>query len=124
MKPILTYKDRKNDPEKAVQQEEQISQWVEIITARMGTQMFEFLDPERFFADIRACVDTGNPTSVSMVTYRNSLVENDWSLHLRWRTGLQPPGKTELGIKLANIVRSMGLVDHTVWVECNSRTNT
>lgn len=98
-------------------------QWVEIITARMRRQVFEFIDQEQFFADIRACVDARK--SASIMIYRNSLVENDWSIHLRWRTGRQRPGKTELGIKLANIVRSMALVEHTIWVaEDNSRANT
>ncbi|MGD9822920.1 hypothetical protein [Desulfobacter sp.] len=115
MKSVLTNKERKNDPEKAVQPKEQTLQWVEIITARMRAQVFEFPDQERFFADIRASVDALKPKSVIIMIYHNSLVENDWSIHLHWRTGCQPPGKTELGIKLVNIVRSMALVDHTVW---------
>lgn len=120
MRPVLTHKDKKNILEKAVQPKEQTSQWVEIITARMVAQEFEFPDPEQFFDDIRACVDRDKQKSVTMKIFRNNLVENDWSIHLRWRTRRQPPGKTELGIKLANIVRSLAFVDHAIWVEYNS----
>jgi hypothetical protein len=124
MKHILTYKDEIGVFKKAVLQKKPPAQWVEIITARMAAHAFEFPNPEQFFADIRACVDIGKPQYEAMVIYRNSLVENDWSIHLHWRTSRQPPGKTELGIKLANIVRSMGLVDHTIWIEHNDKTDT
>ena len=95
--------------------------WIEIINARMVADSFEHQEPEQIFHDIQASVDAGNDKQVRLMIYKNGLVENDWSIHLCWETDRQPPGKTELGIKLADIVRPIALLDHTIWVE--SRRN-
>ncbi|WP_024334772.1 hypothetical protein [Desulfotignum balticum] len=89
---------------------------VEIINARMN----EVSNPRnliRLFNQIRAHVAIRAGQRVQLVFFRNCLVENDWSIHLHWETQVKLSGRTELGIKLAEIVRPLALVDHSIWTE-------
>lgn len=91
-------------------------QWIEVINARM-TETSRHRELKNLFTDIRAQVNAGMKHQVRLVIYRNGLVENDWSIHLSWATDRRPTGKSELGIKLAELLRPLALVDHTIWVE-------
>jgi hypothetical protein len=90
--------------------------WVEIICARLAGSA-ERPDLERLADDIRARAESGTEKGVRLVIYRNRLVENDWSVHLYRESEEAPAGRTELGITLADIVRPVALVDHSIWIE-------
>ena len=90
--------------------------WVEIINARIGaTTASSMLD--RLFQDIRNDITSGTEENVRMVIYRSRFVDGDWSIHLHRETDKRPSGRTDLGIKLADILRPMSLVDHSIWIE-------
>jgi hypothetical protein len=90
--------------------------WVEIISARLaGSGERPHLD--RLADDIRARAESGTEKGVRLEIYRNRLVENDWSIHLYRESEETPAGRTELGITLADIVRPVALVDHSIWIE-------
>lgn len=90
--------------------------WIEIINARM-TGVSEPLELTRLLGDIQAHVDARAGRMVRLAFFKNGLVENDWSIHLFWKTRAKPSGKTELGNKLAEIIRPFAMVDHAVWIE-------
>lgn len=90
--------------------------WVEIINARMA-DISACRELQHMFLDLQEQLDGEMHYQVRLVVYRNDLVENDLSMHLHWTTAHRPTGKSELGIKLAELLRTLALVDHTVWVE-------
>jgi hypothetical protein len=90
--------------------------WIEIINARL-TGVSKPWELKGLFSEIRAHVEVRAGKMVRLAFFRNNLVENDWSIHIRWKTRTKPTGKTELGIKLAEILTSFALVDHSIWVE-------
>ena len=69
------------------------------------------------FQEIRHSITAGNADLVRVVIYRGRFVDGDWSIHLHRETDQPPSGRTGLGIELADILRPMALVDHTVWIE-------
>ncbi|BBO81056.1 hypothetical protein DSCO28_16220 [Desulfosarcina ovata subsp. sediminis] len=95
-------------------------QWVEIINARIGATTAPFM-LERLFQDIHHSVTAGNEGPVRLVIYRGRFVDGDWSIHLYRETNQLPSGRTALGIKLAEILRPMALVDHSIWIEAEGR---
>lgn len=97
-------------------------QWVEVINARMA-ETSEHRELKHLFREIRAQVNTSINDQLQLIIYRNGLVENDWSIHLCWTTDQKPTGKSELGIKLAELLRPLALVDHAIWIESRKNVN-
>ena len=95
-------------------------EWVEIINARIAANANPW-EMERLFLDIRNNVAADRKEAVRMKIYRSGNVDSDWSIHLHRETGERAPGRTGLGIKLADIIRPMALVDHSIWVEEDRR---
>lgn len=92
-------------------------QWVEIINVRMADSS-KHKELKHLFRNMRGQVNTGSMRAqVRLVIFKNGMVETDWSIHLHWTADHNPTGKSELGIKLAELLRPLALVDHTIWVE-------
>lgn len=94
--------------------------WVEIINARIGAPQ----EPSRLahlFQEIRHSVTAGTGDRVRVVIYRGRFIDGDWSIHLHHETDQPPCGRTGLGIELADILRPMALVDHSLWIEAEGR---
>ncbi len=91
-------------------------QWMEIINARM-TDPSVHREITELFGDIHSQMNSKMKQQVKLMIYRNNLIENDWSIHLNWTGTQKPKGKSELGVKLAELLRPFALVDHNVWVE-------
>ncbi len=47
--------------------------------------------------------------------YQNLNVDNEICVHLAWKEGRPPPGKTECGLLIARRFAEYGLVHHTLW---------
>lgn len=90
--------------------------WIEIINARMAVDT-DFKELERVFKEVRNGVMEGAEKNTRMVVYRCRFVETDWVIHLHRESHEPPDGRTGLGKELANMIRPMGLVDHSIWVE-------
>ena len=91
--------------------------WVEIVNGRLAVST-DPLEWERLFCDIRNNVTQAKGDGVRIMVYRGGLVDSDWAIHLhRTTTDGRPPGRTGLGIKLADLIRPMALVDHSIWIE-------
>lgn len=60
---------------------------------------------------------TGAPAgSPSVSIYRHSRVQGDLLIHLYWAGPDQVDEPSELGLRLASLLRVHGLVEHSVWV--------
>lgn len=90
--------------------------WVEIINSRLVAPS-DPLGLERLFHDIRESVARGSEEGVRMVIYKSRFVDSDWAIHLHRESDNSPLGRTGLGIKLAELIRPMGLVDYSIWIE-------
>lgn len=90
--------------------------WVEIINGRLDTSA-EPLELECLFRDIRNNVLEATGEGIRIMIYRGGVVESDWAIHLHRETDDRPPRRTGLGIKLADLIRPMALVDHSIWIE-------
>ena len=80
---------------------------LEVIHLRMGGD-----DPQDL-ADLARAVAAEDSGDVEVRVYRHPSVEGDLLIHLHHDGGAQ---MSPLGIRLASILRSCGLVDHSVWV--------
>ena len=89
--------------------------WVEIITLRSPENInVQFLD-----AILGQITNFDNPKNlIELKIYYHSVVETDLSIHLHWKS---EPGsqhhKSPLGLKFSYALRSLGLLNHSVWVE-------
>jgi hypothetical protein len=54
---------------------------------------------------------------VEMSIYLNAALNTDICIQLKSRIGPQASNATHLGLRLAASLKSLGLVDHTCWVE-------
>jgi len=94
--------------------------WVEIINVRVAATTAPSI-LEGLFGDIRRNITSGNEGVLRLIIYRGSLLDSDWAIHIHRETNESPMGRTALGIELADEVRHMGLVDHSIWIEAEER---
>jgi len=54
---------------------------------------------------------------VEIRIYHHSVVETDLSIHIYWKSEAGSQDKSPLGLRLSSALRSLGLLNHSVWVE-------
>ena len=87
--------------------------WVEIISVRLSRDK-DIVKVQDIFRLIKT-MDSGAMDPIDITLYVNNRVETDWSIHL-YRDGTESPvQKSDLGLSLAESLRSFGLVNHSVW---------
>lgn len=95
--------------------------WVEIISIRLS-QRKNVPMVRKIYRSIMTSI-TGAEATMDAVLYTNARVETDWSIHIFWEYHKVPAEKTTLGLRLAETLRSFGLVNHSVWKNsCNNKT--
>lgn len=95
-------------------------EWVEIITLRSSGKINrQFVDEllERV-PDCESPTDT--PRLVEVRAYYHSVVETDFSIHIRWESEPGRQDKSPLGLRLSTALRNLGLLNHSVWLETKS----
>jgi len=91
--------------------------WLEIIKLRSADSGSGLL--EEFLLSM-ATVGQGGLKEIK--TYRHAALENDWSVHLHWKSERPEQNGSALGLRLAQALKEFGLIDHSVWIEegkCN-----
>ncbi len=86
--------------------------WIEIIKLR-GTGIEEGLLEEL----LRSLRSDQSRELVKIETYRHAGLEDDLSVHLRWKSERPAQNGSALGLRLAQGFKEFGLVDHSIWVE-------
>ena len=61
----------------------------------------------------------GGPLSIRV--YLNAVLETDLSIHIHWNTETILQCKSPLGLQLAQALRNVGLINHTVWEQGSGR---
>ena len=54
---------------------------------------------------------------VEIKLYHHSVVETDLSIHIYWKSELGSQNKSPLGLRLSSALKTLGLLNHSVWVE-------
>jgi hypothetical protein len=92
--------------------------WVEIITLRSPSKINgQFIDEL-----LKGVGESDAPTDtpkhlLEIKTYHNSVVETDLSIHIYWESEAGNQHKSPLGLRIFSALRSMGLLNHSVWIE-------
>lgn len=72
--------------------------------------MREFIGPE--------------PEGVEVRFYCHVKLENDIAVHLHREGAGREEGPSEVGTRLAALLKDYGMVDHSVWIDCRGRDET
>ncbi len=88
--------------------------WLEIISVKAAgsierTRVIEICSKIR--------IPRMNGKSARMLVYGNS-INNELTIHIYWSSPSAPEGKSPLGRAMSRTISDLGLVSHTVWVEC------
>lgn len=62
----------------------------------------------------RAVEEAADPPEIRI--YRHARIEGDLLLHLHWDVSSRGSQFSELGLRLASLLRFHGMVEHSVWV--------
>ena len=96
--------------------------WVEIITLRSPTSI------NKKFVDelLKEVGESDSPTDtlkrlLEIKTYYHFVVETDLSIHIYWDSEAGNQHKSPLGLRIFSALRSMGLLNNSVWIERASR---
>jgi hypothetical protein len=92
--------------------------WVEIITLRSSANINMQLVDEFLDGVSKSDSPTDTPSRlVAIKAYHHSVVETDLSIHLYWESEPGSQNKTPLGLRLSSVLRNLGLLNHSAWVE-------
>jgi hypothetical protein len=58
---------------------------------------------------------------IEIKTYYHSAVETDLSIHIYWESEAGNQHKSPLGLRIFSALRSMGLLNYSVWIERAAR---
>jgi len=96
--------------------------WIEIITLRSPSRINgEFIDALLNGAG-RSEEATDAPSDlVEIRTYHHSVVETDLSIHIYWESEKECQDKSPLGLRLSSVLKPLGLLNYSVWVEIDAR---
>jgi len=96
--------------------------WVEIITLRSPSKI-----NGQFIGELLQGVrrsDSPNDMSMHLVeikVYHHSVVETDLSIHIFWESEPSGQDKSPLGLRVCLALKSLGLLNHSVWIETAAR---
>lgn len=92
--------------------------WVEIITLRSPSIINRQLVDE-LLTQLKQQVDKSKTPKhpVEIRIYYDSIVETDLSIHIYWKSEQGSQAKSRFGIELSYILRNLGLLNHSVWIE-------
>ena len=57
------------------------------------------------------------PGRIEVRIYKHAKLTNDFAIHVHRETVGRNDGASEVGIRLASLLRDHGMIDHTVWFE-------
>ena len=84
---------------------------LEIIHLRLAGE-----SPQTLVEAIRKSVGS-EPDPVAVRIYRHARLETDLAVHLHRDVAERNDGASDVGIRLAALLREYGMVEHSVWVE-------
>jgi hypothetical protein len=96
--------------------------WIEIITLRSPSKINgQFID--ELLKGVGESDDASDMPKhlVEIRIYHHSVVETDWSIHIHWESEKESQDKSPLGLRLSSVLKPLGLLNYSVWVETAAR---
>ncbi len=96
--------------------------WLEIISLRCpGNIDTRFIDEL-----LKGVSKNDSPTDTQahleeIKIYHHSVVETDLSIHIFWKSKPGNQNKSPLGLRYFSALKTLGLVNHSVWIETAAR---
>ncbi len=92
--------------------------WVEIITLRSPSKIDGRFIDELLKGVSESDSPTDTPTHlVGIRIYYHPVVETDLSIHISWKSESGRQDRSPLGLRFADALKNLGLLNHSVWVE-------
>jgi hypothetical protein len=92
--------------------------WVEIISLRSATNIDTPFVNELLKGISESDSATDAPEHlVEIRIYHHCIVETDLSIHIYWESEPGSQDKSPLGLRYSSILKPLGLLNHSVWVE-------
>ena len=85
--------------------------WVEIIRLRLTRKS---VDDDLLNSLVSVSDEEG---LVELTVYHNDRVDTDVSIHLEWESDIRSPRVSPLGLRMAEALKDLGLVDHSIWIQ-------
>jgi len=96
--------------------------WVEIITLRSPGNINREIVHELLKGVGKSDSPTDTPNHlVEIEIYHHSVVETDLSIHIYWESQTGNHHKSPLGLRIFSALKSLGLLNHSVWIERAAR---
>ena len=96
--------------------------WIEIITLRSPSKMNgQFIDELMKGIDESDTATDSPRHLVEINIYHHSVVETDLSIHIHWESEKEGRDKSPFGLRLSSVLKPLGLLNHSVWVETAAR---
>ena len=94
--------------------------WIEIITLRSPSKINgQFID--ELLKGVSES-DTVMPNHlIEIKIYHHPVVKSDLSIHIYWKSEPGSQNKSPLGLRFADAMKNLGLLNHSVWVETGAR---
>ena len=92
--------------------------WIEIITLRSADNIHKSLILE-LLHQIEQHDTADGLTAISL--YHQVEVGNNLSIHIHWKSEKESRCKSPLGLRLSSVLKPLGLLNHSVWVETTGR---
>ncbi len=86
--------------------------WVEIIRLRASERATSLSD-----LSLKPAEALGREGLLEVRVYRHAALQADLSVHLLWNSDAPGCAESDLGLRLAEAFRGLGLVDHSLWIE-------
>ncbi|MBI5602797.1 MAG: hypothetical protein HY879_05525, partial [Deltaproteobacteria bacterium] len=86
--------------------------WLEIIKLRSVRE-----NPEELDEFLRSLDQVSQEGPIEIKIYRHAAIETDLSLHLLWEANQPEKNGSALGLRLAQVLKDFGLIDHSLWLE-------
>ena len=93
--------------------------WVEVISLRCPANVnTQFVD--EFLKKVGEFDIPKNLLEIRI--YHHSVVETDLSIHIHWKSErmTQSMIKSPLGLRVSSVLKELGLLNHSVWIETES----
>jgi hypothetical protein len=96
--------------------------WIEIITLRSPSKINGQFIYELLNGVGRSDEATDTPDHLAEIRiYHHSVVETDMSIHIYWESEKESQYKSPLGLRLSSVLKPLGLLNHSIWVETDAR---
>ena len=104
--------------EPSKEKKENPMKWIEVIELRSVNSNRELL--ELHLRTLLAAIEKATQQQ-AIRSYRRVMIDNDFSIHLFHESTKVENKGSQLGLRLASVLKEFGLVNHNIWLEMHGK---